>query len=387
MIMDHITLNQIKELARINEPECISIFIPTHRAGEEVKNMVDHKNLKNQIKEIRNKLDTHQLTDDEINHLLKPVNDLLDDTSFWKHQSDGLAIFRNRKMFDYYTLPVSFAPYNYLADHFFPRPLIPYINDKGRFFLLGLALGSVKFFECFPHQIDEIEVEDLLPEKLQETVGYDFRQKNLQFRTGQTGFDQSMFHGQGSANEEEKKQEILKYFRAVNKGLMKYLHDKKAPLVVATVDYLMPVYKEVNEYKYLQDEFIPGNPEQEDAILLHEKGRLLMEKFFNRDRKNKKASFEQALSDQKASWKEDVIIPEAINQRVETLFVKNGAHLWGIYDKENNRILKRDNESLQSSCLINMAAMHTIINGGRVYLTEPDEMPEKTSSLNAIFRY
>lgn len=385
--MDHITIEKLKELARVNEPDCISIFIPTHRAGQEVNEMTDQKKFKNKVKEVRERLKSYGLAKDETEDLLEPLNELIDDTGFWKHQSDGLAVFRNRNTFDYYTLPVLFESFNYVADHFYIKPLIPYINDEGKFYLLALSLGSIKVYECYPHQINELEIEDLLPERLEEVVGYDYREKSLQFRSGQTGFNQSMFHGQGRSNEEEKKQEILKFFRTVNDGMMKLLHDKNIPLVLATVDYLTPIYREANAYKYLQEDFMPGNPEHEDPVLLHEKAKTLLEGYFNLHKKEKAQSFEQALSDQRASYKEDEIIPAAINKRVDTLFIKNREEMWGIFDYKSNKIFSRDKNSIQSSCLLNMSAIHTILNNGRVYLSDPDEMPEPVSLMNAIFRF
>jgi hypothetical protein len=177
--MDHITVHKIKELAQVNEPQCISVFIPTYRAGMEVNEKIDQKNLKNQVKKARNELEALGLKEREIEGLIKPLNDLVENTGFWKLQSDGLAIFRNRDMFEYYTLPVPFEPLVHVADHFYPMPLIPYINNGIKFYLLTISQRGVKFFEGFPHQINEVDVKDLLPERLEEVVGFDFEEKHL----------------------------------------------------------------------------------------------------------------------------------------------------------------------------------------------------------------
>jgi hypothetical protein len=386
--MDHITTDKLKELARINDPHCISIFIPTYRTGQEVNERVDQKNLKNQIKVIRNKLESFALKGRDIEKILKPVNDLLNDSGFWKLQSDGLAIFRNHNFFEYYTLPVVFEPYNYIADHFYPMPLIPFINDKVKFYLLAISMGEVRFYEGFPHQIKEMEMEDLLPEKLEEVVGYDFEEKHLQYRTGNDERGRATYHGHGITNEEQKKLEILKFFKAVNEGLMKVLNNQKTPLILATVDYLMPLYKEVNDYKHLHEEFIAGNPEHVSPQSLHEKARNMIQKDFNTTRKARANKFEHALSNQKASYKEEEILPAAVDGRIDTLFIKKGAEeIWGIYDNESKKMLKREREEGPGAGLLNMAAMHTILNSGMVYLTDNGEMPEPGSKMNAIYRF
>ncbi|MFO7575352.1 MAG: hypothetical protein R6W67_09365 [Bacteroidales bacterium] len=384
--MDHLSIDKFKDMARINKPYCISIFIPTHRAGKEVIEMIDQKNLKNQIKKVRSDLYSSQVDKDTADELLKPIEELVKDNGFWKHQSDGLAIFRNLDQFIYFTIPVYFDSFIYIKDHFYLKPLLPYINDDDKFYLLALSLGGVKLYEGFPHRIDEFETEDLLPGKPEEVLGYDFTEKNLQFRTGQTGGNQAMFHGHGGGKD-EKKMETLKYFRAIHEGVMQILEDKDVPMILAAVDYLVPLYREVSDYKYLEEKFVSGNPEHEDPVLLHEKAREILKGYFNRKRTEKVLAFEQALSDIKASYKPEEIIPAAINQRVDTLFIRNLSELWGMFDQDTNEIIIRDEGNGENSSLLNLAAVHTILNNGSVYLMDADKMPEPGSILNAIFRF
>lgn len=54
--MTLITKKDIVDLHEIKQENCISIFIPTHRAGEKVLQQEDPLVLKNQLKEIKNKL-------------------------------------------------------------------------------------------------------------------------------------------------------------------------------------------------------------------------------------------------------------------------------------------------------------------------------------------
>ncbi len=386
--MDHINVDGFKELAKVREPECISIFIPTHRAGQEVIDMLDQKHLKNKVKSVRDELNSWHLQDHETAALLEPIRGLIDDSGFWKKQSDGLAIFRSRNFFEYYTLPAQFEPYEYIADHFYTLPLIPYINNEEvNFYLLAISQGGVRFFEGSMHSINEVMVDDLLPERLEEVVGFDFEDKQLQYRAANDDRGRATYHGHGKSNEEVVKKEIHNYFRAVDKGLKELLNDKKEPLILAAVDYLVPLYREVNGYKYLHKNFIPGSPDHENPKSLHEKARSIIEEYAGREKKQKAEAFEGALSEQKASFKEEVIIPAAVNKKIDTLFVKKGEEVWGMYDKDNHRIIKRDKELGQSSGLLNLAATHTIFNNGRVYLTDADEMPEPISKLNAIFRY
>jgi hypothetical protein len=383
--MNHLTHEKFKELATAHNPHCISIYIPTHRSGMEVNEKIDQINLKNQVQDVANELQNWQLHSRDIEKLLGPVKELLDDSSFWNGQSEGLAIFLSPDSFDYFTLPVTFAELTYVSDHFYVLPLVSYLNDTGKFFLLSLSLSGAEFYEGLPHHLNKIDVEELLPEQMEDVIGYDFKEKHLQFRTGQTGNNNSLIHGQGKG-EDEDKIEIEKFFRAINDGLMKIVTNRQRPMVIAGVDYLIPIYKSVNGYKHLSDKFIPGNPEHVDPNELHSKTKALLADHFDEDRSKNLEVFEQALSKAAASYREDDVIKEAYNKRIDTLFVKKNELMWGIFDMENYTVKQRD-ESRYKSCLLNFAAVHTFLNGGTVYILDENEMPEPSSRLNAVYRY
>src|SRR5690554_7755916 len=102
--MTLITKKNITELHNINQENCISIFIPTHRAGKKVLQEEDPLSLKNQLKDVKEKLTQKGLNSDEIDTLTQPVQKLIDNSSFWREQSDGLAIFAADGFFESYTL-------------------------------------------------------------------------------------------------------------------------------------------------------------------------------------------------------------------------------------------------------------------------------------------
>lgn len=376
-----------EELAEFHEPHCTSIYIPTHRAGQEVNKGLDKKLFKNSLKKVKEELKhVYQMSEPEINDYLAPASELLSKSDFWNYQSDGLAVFIGKDFFRHFTLPVHFEEYYYVADHFYLKPLLPLLNEEANFYILALSLHDVRLYEGHPHQIDELVVDDLLPERLEEAVGFDYRQKYLQFREGQSGTDKTIFHGHGEGKD-EKKEEVLKYFRAVNNGVMQVLHDKKSPLIIAAVDYLIPIYREANEYNHLHNEHIQGNPEHSDPVLLHEKAMNILSDYFAKDQKVKIKTFERELSNKKASFEAKEIIPAALNGRVDTLFIRNRSSLWGTFEKDTNSINKEDQKTPHNADLLNTAAINTLMQSGKVFLLEKEEMPEPGSLVNAIYRY
>ena len=86
---------------------CISIYIPTHRAGHETLNGQDHILFKNKIREARTLLARHDVPDSEIDAYMKPAEELLNDNGFWRHQAEGLAVFITKGFSAHYTLPIA----------------------------------------------------------------------------------------------------------------------------------------------------------------------------------------------------------------------------------------------------------------------------------------
>ena len=73
-----------------------------------------------------------------------------------------------------------------------------------------------------------------------------------------TGDGSVTFHGAGSGSASAK-DDLLRYFRLVEDGLTEFLKGDRVPLVLAGVEYLLPIYKEANTYPNLIDMVIKGN--------------------------------------------------------------------------------------------------------------------------------
>jgi hypothetical protein len=68
---------------------------------------------------------------------------------------------------------------------------------------------------------------------------------------------------------QENKNRILRYFRDVDHGLHEILKSESVPVVFSGVDYLFPIYRQVNTYANLLDTFIPGNPDRLSPQAVH----------------------------------------------------------------------------------------------------------------------
>lgn len=384
--MELITKKEFATLANHHAPHCISIYVPTQRTGEEVEQYQGRIKLKNHLREVEKQLEDRDVAARDIKEQLAPAYQLLDDTELWHNLSDGLAVLVGKDYFKYYTLPVHFEDFNYIADHFYLRPIMPMFNGDGRFFLLTLSLQDIQFYECTRHTITKVYVEDLVPEDIQAVVGSDYEPKSLQYHSNQGADAGTTYHGQGR-NADQDKAEILRYCQVINEGLMKMLHDEDAPMVVHCVDYLFPIYQQANSYPLLHEHNVSGNPEGEDIVLMHERAWNVIEPVFGERREKKRTQFQETANVEKISTKLEDIIPAAVNGRVDTLFIQNRKDVYGIFDAARQDIRIDDSKDMHNASLLNMAAIKTFLQDGKVFLMEAENMPVENTTANAILRY
>lgn len=378
---------EIVNLHEVNQKNCISIFIPTHRAGKKVLEQEDALVLKNELKDVKIKLSERGIQNDIITKMVRPVQDLIDDSSFWREQSDGLALFIADGFYEKHTLPIYFEAFNYVSDSFYLKPLMPLFVDDGNFYLITLELSNVKLYECTQHSFTEYIIDDLVPESIQDRVGFDFEEKNLQFRTQQAGIGQVMYHGQEAATGKSKN-EIKKYFRAINDGLQTVFKEQNRPLLIASQEYLFDIYKGVNSYPNLMQENCKVDLTAASIFEIHESAWEIMVPIFDQKKKDKIALFLDAEGTGKTAIGIVKILPTAFSGKIDTLFCENRADIFGTFKEENEMVIATASEENNNTIsLMNRAAIQTFLKGGSVYLLDKEEMPNPNSRINALFRY
>jgi hypothetical protein len=384
--MPILTKEQFEKLANFDNNPCISIFLPTQRQGKDVLQEKDRIQLKSQWKIVSEKLKNMDINQDEINKIGKPLENLLEDGDFWRHQSDGLAIFLAEGFMEKFTVPVNFEAYTYVSDHFYLKPLIPMFSGDTRFYLLELQLEKVKLYEGNMYSIGEVDIQDLVPQEVEDRVGHDYEQKQLQHKSQNALTGDTVMHGHGAA-ERDRKNEFLRFFRAVDKGLHEILKEEKVPLVVACQDYLFPIYEEANTYKRLHDKSVPGNPsDYENIFALHAATLDVLEPKFKEDREQKMTQFRE-LNPSRTSTSVSDIIPAIYEGKVDTLFLQNREDIWGNYNENMASVDVQDEQTSTNISLMNLAAVKVLEQGGQVYLIENQFMPAKNSKMNAVYRY
>ena len=379
--MNVLTRNNLKLLMAVHKEPCVSVFMPMHRSGPETQQ--DPIRLKNLIREAEERLIARGLRTPEAKELLEPAERLLRDGLFRQHQSDGLAMFLSLGVFHYYLLPFVFEELVIVTDRFHIKPLLPLLSGDGRYFVLALSQNKIRLLQSTHYSVSELDVADV-PENLAETLRDDDSWKDLHMHSALSGKGKlsAITHG----DEVDSKENIRRYFRRIDRGLHELLRNEQAPLVLAGVDYLHPIYKEVNSYPHLMDEGIAGNPERLSAGELHELTWTIVKPYFQKAQQEAVNRYKEFASSGQASNRIRKIIPAAYHGRIELLFVILDLQQWGTFDPGTDEIHLHKKGKIGDEDLLEFAAIQTLLNGGTVYMIGAEKMPD-TDPLAAVFRY
>jgi hypothetical protein len=259
-------------------------------------------------------------------------------------------------------------------------------ND-GEFFILALSRSSARLYIGSRFSIREVEAEGI-QKAINDLQEQDTPQKQLQFHTGTPARPSkrpAMYHGHG-AGKDTNKDSILKFFRIVNACVHEALKNNKSPLVLIGVEYLLPIYKEVNTYPHLIQKWLTGNPESLSEEELHRQAWELVKPQLTKIQLDKISLYEETAGTEKTSNDIKEIVPAACFGRIDTLFVAAGLQQWGGFDRENSYVTLYHDAMSGSEDLLDFAAIQTILHGGRVYVVDPDEVPDSGLAA-AVFRY
>lgn len=389
--MDVLKRTDLRELVEQDGKWHVSIYMPTYRAGRDQQQ--GPIRLKNLMDEAEKKLLEFGVRKPDVEKMLGPVEELLTDRDFWQHQSDGLAAFLADDGYSkFHRLPGRFEEMAVVSNSFYVKPLLPLVNGNGDFYVLALSLNKVRLFHGSRDTFNEVELKDM-PTSMEEALQIEDPQKNLGFHTdtqntvaGTGGERPAIFYGAGV--EENKKDDILRYFQKVNDGLGRKFEDESTPLVIAGVDYLHPLFRNACTYRTVLEQGIIGNPDRQDINEMHAQAWKLIEPMIMSNQQQALDRFAELHGQQNGLASSDLepVVRAAAGGRVETLIVPLGVQQWGRYDPETDSV-RLDSESTPwNDDLLNFAATQTLLNSGNVYAVPQDQLPER-AEVAAIYRY
>ncbi len=383
-----VTRDELRTLVQHEAGRALSIYLPTERVAVEPEN--NSLRLKSLLPAAHDALASEGLRRPEIDDMLRPLKDLLGDATFWRHQLEGLAVFRTSGFLRHYRLPFAVQELVFVGERFHIKPLLPAVAGDGHFYILALSQHSVRLFRATRWDVTEIDIDGLgIPRSLDEALRYDDLQEpdsEYSARAPKPSMRQAgMFHGHGPGGEDVKN-ELLRFFQEVDRGLCKILNEDPAPLVLAAVDYLHAIYKRASNYNFLFEKGVEGNPDRASGAQLHEQAWPLIEPHFASELAGAADRYRSQVGKGLASCELNEAVVAAQAGRVGWLFLQRDAERWGRYEPARGELEEHEERLPGDVDLLDLVARETFATGGRVYVVGPEEMP-CPEPLAAVYRF
>jgi hypothetical protein len=380
-----VTKEELQRLIEERSKWCVSLYMPTHRKGAEIQQ--GPIRLKYLLRQTEKALKERSCPSAEVKTLLSPIERLLQDSAFWRHQKEGLAILGSPSFFRHYLLSTECEEFFWVGPRFYLKPFVSWDAQAWRFYVLALSQRSRRLLACSKDQWQEIELDEA-PANLEEALRFDVQEKQLQWHTGAPSAGDTraaMFHGQGVGHDDDNDR-LVRYCRAINAHIDVQLKHATDPLILAGVDHVMALYRQVNTYPHLHQTGISGNPDDLTGEALQRKGWNLLQPDVDETLEKVKARYQESASTGKGSDNITEVVSATMQGRVDVLFVAQNTHLWGTVDPLVFPIDFRMPKIVEAEDLLDFAAIQTFMKHGTVYALPREGMPGQTD-LAAIFRY
>jgi len=382
-----IAATDLKALALTKSEACVSIYMPLHGSQPDSKqDPIRFKNLLNRAEEV---LLARGMRRPDISALLKEPRELEENALIWHADGrKGLAVLIEPGALRCLRSHESFDETMRVGERFHLGPLVRALADSGQFLVLAISANTVRLYRGDQHAFEPLLLPEGVPKNLKEVERGSQFDKGLQFHTSApsslAGAHVGIMHGHGLPKDDQKML-WTEYLRSVVRHLDPVLHDKSAPLALAAVDYVHPLFQEVCQYPNLVSTGVTGSPDELSETELHRRALDAVRHALTSGKQHALDRYRELEATVRVAYHIETILPALEQGRVEVLFASREAHIWGRFEGENAVSLHRGEEPGDVD-LLDLAISETIAKGGTAYVIDRNEVPSR-EPVAAILRW
>jgi len=383
--MLQITAERLSRLLAAHEPLCISLYLPTHRRLPE--NKQDPILYRNLLAEMESSL-SEKYPVRQVREIMEKFQSLAADDLFWRHRTDGLAIFSAHETFEVYELQRPVQKLLVIADSFHTKPLVRILQSADRYQVLCLSQHEARLYEGNRDGLDSVELIEV-PTELSDVLT-DERSPSTQSvgsygkRSGEGG---SAVHHGHQPRTDLAEAEVLKFFRAVDRGILEH-HSRLSglPLLLVALARNQADFRSLSHNPFLLAEGISIDPDSLDLEKLRQLAWKGIEPFYLNRLIELTEKFATAQSRQSGSGDLSDVARAAVSNQVATLLVEADRVIPGVIDRETGAIGSVNPTNSHVDDMLDDLAELVMAKGGEVVIVPAARMPT-TSGLAAIYRY
>lgn len=362
----------------------LSIYMPLHPGRKNATQ--DRIRWRNLLDTAAQKLEAFEWGASDIEKFMQPARALNVD-EMPRGGAHALAALVSPNAFDVVTTEFALPELVIAAPHPHLTPLLPLLQ-QGHCYILTLSQKRVGLWRSDAQETVAVKLPGVprsLADALADMQFEKVSNVRAQPRAVGGGGQHAIAYGQGGAAE-ALKDEMTVFFRQVDAGVAHALKGERAPLVVACVDYLFPLYHAVNTYPALHDEFLSGNPDRVAPTTLAARARELLQPLRAQAKRDAQARYHALAATERATDEIKKIVPAAVQGRVELLLFETDILTPGEYDAARQEVLAHPTSAARTQDLCNLAALYTLRAGGTVIPLPRVEMPG-AARMAAVLRF
>lgn len=351
--------SDVERLAAIREAGCVSIYVQATPMPADSD--IARIELKNQLRTATDQLEAAGADEHLVASITSAVNELLEDSDFWRLQSTSLALFVNGTMRETYRLPNKLTGATEVSDRFYIKPLLRALTFPQSAFILALAQNSVRLVEISADlPAAEVAVPEL-PRDLVSEIALDL--------TNDRG---ALGH---LLTSEDPKVRMLEYSQAIDRALRPVLATSDRPFIIAAAEPLASIYRSVSSYPHLSDAVIAGNPEERSDEELAAAARPILDQLYAVELAALKDRFEESASSGKAVTDLSDVARAATSKAIDTLFVDIDQRIPGYLDEESGAITLSAEDDASNYGVVDEILRRALLSGARVLAVRSPDVP------------
>lgn len=374
------------EFFSATEGPFVSLYQTTHKHSPE--NKQDPIKFKNLIKEIEKSLDS-LYPKREKQPILDAFNQIANDTRFWNYTYDGIAVFYSNRQTIVYKFNRPVKDLVVVSNSFHIKPLIRKFQSADNYHVLGLNREGFTLFEGNRYGVEEVILDDDIPNNIKEVLGEDLSSTYI---SGRYGSNKGSSLGTGNYHGHGDKSKLVsidteKFFRFVDKTILEnYSKVEKIPLVLVALPEYHSLFRKISNNPYLLADGIKANYDVFTIDSLKNELWKLVEPSYIKKSDDLIDEFQSSRA--KALGSDDIanIARESVSNKVKTVLIESDRVVPGRVDKTTGAIELGELSHPEYGDLLNDLALIVLQNGGNVVLVPKERMPTGTG-IAATYRF
>ncbi len=373
---------------------CLSLYLPTHRHHPE--NQQDPIRFRGLVKELEQSLGKDDSPD--VAEMISRFHALPDDSDFWNHTLDGLAVLAAPGgFFKVITLQRTVKELAIAADSFHTKPLRRMLQSSDRFQVLALTMTGIKLYEGNRDALDAVELAPEVPHTLTDALGEELTDPHSTVAAyggvkgsggggGMGGGQMEMHHGHGGGKDQADIDEI-RYYRVIDRAILKHhSNTSRLPLMMAALAEHQGNFHKISNNPYLLQEGVKINPDVLSLDDLRARAWAAYEPHYEEKISKLAEDFMTAKANDQGLDELAEIAAAARDGRVATLLIEADRQIAGRINPDTGEISMGDIAHPETDDLLDDLGELVAAMGGTVLVVRSEKMPSESGAA-AICRF